>query len=233
MTSDARVITGVGNVKSPLPVVSGRVEVTPQQQARQQVQFAVDFAERDLGRSPQSEWPSLGRELMQFSRGQAMGAPRPGPGRFPKRYPKKMLLKLQGEVRQLFRWSESGNVAALSVRPAVTVTYEFGQPGGKRPPVLYMTGSIRDVFMTVLVHALRDAGTDVVGRCVCGRLFARMRRQKYCTSTECAERRNKTYWAAYIRSPKGVAARKRQYAKGGNWTFGARRKGSAGKRVNR
>ena len=219
-------------ITAPSMQVSAEATVTQPQHAREQIQFVIDFVERDLSRVRQTEWPALSLELMEFFRGQALRA-RAGPerGRLPKRYPKKMLLELQGEVRRVLQRmlsvpARERSTTSASVRFVATVTYGIQRDRGRL--VLKMTGPLRDLFMTVLVHALRDVGPEVVKRCVCGRYFVKMRRQKYCRDPECAERRTKTYWAAYVNSDKGVAARKRQYAKAGGWTFGGRLARKAG-----
>ena len=230
MNADIRrvVISGQASTQGLLGETSARGTVTPPPHAQEQLQFAIDFVERDLSRLPGTAWPSLSREMTtQFFRGQAAGH-----GPLPERYPKKALLELQREVRQVFDRILSGaerKTPTSSARFTVTVSYEIQQMGGGGF-ALDTTGSIRDRFMMVLAHALRDVGPNGIRRCVCGRYFARLRRQKYCNDAACAKRRTKAYWAAYINSDQGVAARKKQYAKGG-WTFGGRQKASARKRA--
>ena len=79
--------------------------------------------------------------------------------------------------------------------------------------VVLLEGALRDVVLSVLIHLITDQPTDKVMRCVCGRLFARSGRQRYCKDPGCAKQRTSQYWAKYITTPKGKVARKKQLKK--------------------
>ena len=202
--------------------------------AAEKLQFAIGFLERDLSHISETEWPTFRDELRRFFR---------SPGKkhailqvrttgltqkWPKRFPKRKMLELQREVRQVFQrilsarskrsnWeSEPVASSAVQVDVSVTIGLTYALEEEERRPMLFMgirKGTTRDLFLVVFFRALSEAGTRAVRRCECGRYFARVRRQKYCNNLECLKRRTKAYWAAYINSPKGVAARKRQYSK--------------------
>ena len=206
--------------------------VTP----REQIQFAIDFAERDLAKVSKTNWTALVRDLRCFF--DAAGSFSVSPWQtFPTRYPRNAMLSLQEEVRTILHWLVTtlremelyteGNVEHFRLSIARHNPISFSQrlnlTALNDELVVSVDGAIRDLFLGSLVRALQVAGKSPIGKCVCGRLFLRTNRRKYCQNSECAKARQDAYWTSYIGSARGQRARERQYEKMG-WRLGARRK---------
>ena len=219
--------------------------------SQQQFEFALDFSERSLARLTRDEWRDLSTQLLLFCQGGGTGTPLGRP-RLAKRFPKEALLSLQADVTRLLQGLvdtreavlqalESGDpgprprqfIRPLRVQLSYMLTAEEApwyqseiepEHAVRNSHSLVMVGSMRDVVLSVLVRVLSEQLTHrKVRRCVCGRVFARAGRQKYCRKAACAKKRQQAYWADYITTPKGVAARKNQYKELG-YTYEARKK---------
>lgn len=152
---------------------------------------------------------------------------------YPWDYPKGQLVELQEDVRRFLENEVLGdvehpflkNAVLKDVRHPTTISDDSDdQPlvadvvtvGGKRRGRI--GGSVRAAFLLTLWF-LRVAGTGVpaVLKCPeCGRLFVRVRRQKYCRDA-CTD---KATWRNYPQKKK-LAARKKYYESQG-WILGTR-----------
>jgi hypothetical protein len=110
------------------------------------------------------------------------------------------------EPAEPFRAPDSGQAidADAFLVPVTTQWMVFGE-SESLPPVLVTTGAARDVFLMKLFFLMLQHGCANIKSCPeCGRLFWRVRRQKYCSRT-CVNRVNMREWT---RSKREQAARR-------------------------
>ncbi len=140
---------------------------------------------------------------------------------WPWEYPKLQLHQLQEDTQQLLESTIEGR----GFNPTTISDGKDGQPlradvvifGDER--VLRIAGSVRAGFLLTLLYLMQGPAEVPVLKCpVCGRVFVRVRRQKYCRR-ECA---NKANWEGRSEEDK-QRYRKTEYAKHG-WELGAHSK---------
>jgi hypothetical protein len=192
------------------------------------VRFAVRFASESALPLRAPALNKLLRELAAF-----LGLTRKGvdpPGGFgvqiinvrppyPWEYSRVQLFQLQRDARELLESAVEGRG-----RRSTTISDKqdliadvVGRPGER---TLRIGGSVRASFLLTLALLLAGKTAVPVLKCPepkCGRLFVRMRRQKYC----CRSCTNRAVWQAYPEKKKAEARRK-QYEKYG-WCLDARK----------
>lgn len=203
------------------------VQVNRMKTDADRVRFAVRFASEPLPQSARG-LDKLRRELAAF-----LGMTRRGgdkePGGFgvevnavrpphPWDYTLAQLFMLQEDARQMIEAAVDGRGGHSTVisDDQEIIADVVGLPTTR---TLRIGGSVRAGFLLTLAFLLAGTGAPPVLKCPeCGRLFVRVRRQKYCRD-ECTDRAT---WRNYPKEKK-QRARQRQYDKY-NWTLGARSK---------
>jgi len=181
--------------------------------AAERVQFALQFAQMDLNTLSPGRALTLREDLEDF-----LGC-RPGkqysidPGDvraaplsmltppLPQEYPEDTLRQLQQETRAIFaHLVDSRNTWVKDIsQPWVNIPGQyylasFPTYGKKSSNHLMMKGTIRDVFLMMLLALLNQEPTDRILRCPeCKTLFYRIRKQQYC-SRPCVNRANVRNW---------------------------------------
>ncbi len=114
-----------------------------------------------------------------------------------------------------------GGRGSLPLKLNAGLLQQLGVPG---EACVSFTGSVRDVFLGVLLFALLLGDRDRITRCpACRRLFYRVGRQK-CCSRKCT---GQIYWKHYPKTKTGQRAinrSRRKYYEDQGWEFGARAK---------
>ena len=204
------------------------------QTSEERLQFAITLIEQDLDGLAREDWETLRRKLMSYFDAWTGGlVPMPHLPPHPQTYPMSAMKTLQQDVARVLesvvaRESSKGP-AMVQVQTLHHLTRAPGLPKrfGERQ-VLIVSGHTRDVFLDLLFHMLAGADTSPIRRCEpCGRLFVRVRRQKFCTNEQCSRDRKAAAWESYVKTPVGRKARARQYEKRceqHGWTAGVRKK---------
>ena len=212
--------------------MGGRTSRVGRRSARMQsdadrLRFAVRFATESL--RTQRALSRVRRELANFLGVTPQGTDPPGGfgirvvalggGNPCQEIPKNELLQLQREARWFLQGAvESHGGEPVSIRQVslrqVSVDVVGNQKGRRIPRV---GGTVRTVFFLALILLLSGGEGRNILRCpVCGTIFCRVRRQKYCNS-KCTDRAG---WRRYPEEKK-IASRKKEYEKHG-WRMGAR-----------
>lgn len=188
------------------------------------VRFAVRFASEPLS--------TLGLKRVRHELAAFLGLTREGaapPGGFgvqvstvrppyPWQYSRGRLVQLQRDAYHLLADAVEGRgLHATTISDSQELS--AGVIGPARTRRLRIGGSVRAAFLLTLAFLIAGKGAVPVLKCPeCGRLFVRVRRQKYCSST-CTDR---AVWRNYPEHKKR-AARLKWYEKFG-WELGARSK---------
>ena len=78
--------------------------------------------------------------------------------------------------------------------------------------VAYLKGRFADVLPLTAFFLCMYGDVEPMRQCpACGRFFVRVRRQLNCRDATCKKKRDQVYFSSYAKTPKGLAARQRQY----------------------
>jgi hypothetical protein len=168
---------------------------------KDRLQFAVRFASLDLNRLREGDWLNLRDDFREFLAGPKLQHMPTSAD-----YSEAAVHALQGDMLTLLRQlagpptevprGRDGAIrfdAPLDVRFALNVMW-LGENNQGRKSLLVVAGSFRDRVLWTLSHLIGDAPTDVIRACpACGTLFARVRRQQYC-SARCVKRLAMQHW---------------------------------------
>lgn len=181
--------------------------------AAERVQFALQFAQMTLDTLSPGKALTLREDLEDFLRcrpgkpymvdpGGVVAAPlRMLTPPLPQAYPEDALRQLQQETRAIFtHLVDSRNAWAKDIaQPWVNIPVQYSLTsfptyGKQSSNSLMIKGTIRDVFLMLLLVLLSEEPTDRVLRCPeCATLFYRIRKQQYC-SRPCVNRANVRNW---------------------------------------
>ena len=188
------------------------------------ISFAVRFADMNVMAARDPELRTLRQKLEEF-----LGfTGRAAAGSFdvhasvtrqpyPWKYTQRDLHELQRETLQLLKGAvERGGLhGGIEIGDEDGIVVDVVGPPGER--VLRFGGSTRSCFILTLAYLLKSSAGERVVKCPeCGRIFVRVRRQKYCTP-KCTD---KATWRNYPEDKKRQS-RKKYYDSQG-WTLGAR-----------
>ena len=187
--------------------------------ARDRLQFAVRFAQRNLDQLRPGDWMNL-RDDLELFLGNRLGvgyspvdlggiaAAQIGEPK-PQNFSREDFQKLQGEARLILNGLlnlREGHRTALRTGigtargprgTRIDAQYRITiNPSNDRYAMLWVEGSTSDVFLLILFHLLSREPSDRIYRCPeCKSIFYRVRRQKYC-SRQCANRVSVRQWRA-------------------------------------
>ena len=175
--------------------------------------FAVDFARMDLDTARTGDWSNLRDDLRAFAGEQPLNSTIELPAgsrtaSIDGGLKDPAIRKLQVEFRKVLEYVAGQKYRRTGPIPhcSIAVTKSPVVTAGEGVALL-VAGKLRDLCLDALLSDLAQPGSiRPILRCPeCDRLFYRVRKQKYCTST-CVRAAN---WRAYKDTKQGKAAKKR------------------------
>jgi uncharacterized C2H2 Zn-finger protein len=192
--------------------------------ADERIAFLLKLSALDLRHMRAGDWLNLRDDLADFlgigprsheglyMGGRQIASPTTPP--FPKDMTEDALRALQAELIALLGALVGGRDTTQSVFP----TFEIGATryalvgSPNTGPLVSVTGATRDIVLLTAIQLLVREDTAKVARCPeCGRIFHRIRRQRYCERA-CVNKANKREWRAGRSKPRKAKSSRRRVA---------------------
>jgi uncharacterized C2H2 Zn-finger protein len=184
----------------------------------ERIAFLLKFAALDLRQMRAGDWLNLRDDLADFLgigprshegiylAGRQIATPGIPP--LPKDMSEDALRALQAELIALLGALVGGRDKTQSIFPTFEIgATRYGLVGSPNTgPLVSVTGATRDIVLLTAIQLLIREDTGKVARCPeCGKIFHRIRRQRYCERT-CVNKANKRNWRAGLSTPRTAPA---------------------------